>query len=103
VIRGVFLIAILALGGCGGKTERGGEGVLLTEGGSGSGGPPITPLGACELGFVWENDPSRPCPWIAEGRCYDTKEEACACICPRDRKSFCVSPSPGERVDVTCS
>jgi hypothetical protein len=48
-----------------------------------------TELGACELGR--KEDYRDPCPWVAEGRCYDDREMACNCACPRSGNSQCVS------------
>ena len=57
-------------------------------------------LEACQVGL---KEGSGPCPWYAEGYCYPTKEEACNCICPRDRDSVCLSGFPGTRVEVMCN
>lgn len=80
-----------------------------TGGSTGStGGGAIDPnssLGPCVPGFSPADEPRRPCNWFADGLCYDDKRAACSCICPRDRKSICASPSykgDGERTQVTC-
>jgi hypothetical protein len=90
---------------CGGKVEpddgHGGSGGAPATGGAagrGEGGHfgDPTPLEACELGFSPQEQPARRCPWIADGRCYETKEKACACICPVDRVTTCISGFPGD-------
>jgi hypothetical protein len=43
------------------------------------------------------------CNWVVRNRCYERRIEACACACPRDRDSTCVSGSPGLEVGVACS
>lgn len=60
------------------------------------------PLGACEKGKLPQ---SGPCDWLAEGRCYATKDEACDCICPRDRETLCLSgfwDGPDSQTRVHC-
>ena len=111
---GALVATVAALCGavaCGGQTERtndesdagtaaGGSSSTPTPGG------PITPLGECKKGPPASNtDFEQPCAWLADKLCYDTKEAACACICPRDRRSTCVSSLPGgpmDRVPVDC-
>jgi hypothetical protein len=114
MLRTVLAMGLLLLVACGGRTveEGDGEGEGGAGGGGGSGtggrggtsaGGPKTPLPACVLG-----DPpheSALCPWLAADRCYLTKEAACACVCPTDRASYCISGLPGGpegRVDVQC-
>ncbi len=48
-----------------------------------------TELGSCVLGSPENYD--RACPWVAKDRCYDTREMACNCACPRSRDSQCIS------------
>ncbi|MFO7178526.1 MAG: hypothetical protein DIU78_007510 [Pseudomonadota bacterium] len=75
-----------------------------TKGGAG-GFDPNSPLGPCVPGFKQEDEPDRPCNWFADGLCYDDKHAACSCVCPRDRKSICASPSykgDGNRTPVNC-
>lgn len=48
----------------------------------------IAPLGTCHLGPA---PLFARCDWLADGRCYESKKEACDCICPRDYDSICVS------------
>jgi len=56
-------------------------------------------LGECVEGWqVFEAD----CPWLgSDNRCYATKAAACACLCPRDTRSTCVSGLPGGPDDQT--
>lgn len=52
--------------------------------------PALQQLGECKGG----HDPlSGSCPWIDYDftLCFPTKEDACACLCPQDRDSVCVS------------
>lgn len=63
-----------------------------------------TELGECVLGYAetW----IRPCAWVAEGRCYETRVMACNCSCPRDRDSQCLSgfeSGPDGHVWVSCN
>lgn len=66
--------------------------------------PADTELGACTLGEMsW--DVAEGCAWIADNRCYETREMACNCACPRDRNSQCTSgfdSGPEGRVQVQC-
>ena len=60
-------------------------------------------LGECNEGWLtYEAD----CPWLGSDElCYATKADACACVCPRDRTSTCVSGLPGgpdDRTRVSC-
>lgn len=41
----------------------------------------------CDLGFD-ESETDRSCNWLANGLCYDDKDEACDCICPRNEDSI---------------
>jgi hypothetical protein len=60
------------------------------------------PLGACVAGFLASEEPDRPCNCLVEGVCFDSKPEACACICPRDsRANTCVSRQECERDSQT--
>jgi hypothetical protein len=111
------LVCSITLGvlSCGGKVgeDTGDEGAENAGGGSssahgGESGAGAAPgsgiaLDDCELGFLPDNEPTAPCNWVVEGRCYETKLEACACACPRGQ-STCASGFPEEdgRVDVWC-
>ena len=49
-----------------------------------------TPLGPCVPGV--EQARATTCDYYADGRCYATKLDACACVCPRDsQNSICLS------------
>jgi hypothetical protein len=97
----VGVVGGLVLAGCGGAvveepgTSSGGSG------GDGDGGLPKSPLPPCELG-----DPPGThgvsCAWVANGLCYDEREDACACECRRTKGTVCVSGFPGYMVDVSC-
>lgn len=112
VMRALFSLAVSLLVACGGSVERepgtgGSGGTAAATGGSGGGGGsfPSTPLGECEPGFAYGSNADEPCPWIAEGLCYATKLEACACVCPVDHDSWCTSgfPKPGgQPTPVAC-
>jgi hypothetical protein len=112
-------VVALLLAGCGGRTDAGGGG---TEGSTddqktsgaeqpkddpdtGSSAPGDTPLGECVLGALARPAMGDPCPWLAEGRCYESREMACNCICPRSKDSQCLSGfegGPNSRVEVLC-
>ena len=84
---------------------------------SGSAGAPAKPgtgtpfptqdLGLCEQGFDRARNPSRPCHWLTKsGQCFDDKDRACACICPQDGESLCVSgfdDGPNSATLVRCN
>lgn len=93
------------LGGCGGQVDAEDDSMVSEEpeasdgsdgtatsgsGGAAELGPGDLALGECELGFLRAGD-ERPCNWLAEDRCYETKAKACACVCPVDGPSVCVS------------
>ena len=75
-------------------------------GAAGDAGWHQVPLGACEEGFDPTENPDRLCNWLGEdGRCYDSRPEACNCICPSDRDSVCSSgfyQGEGEATPVAC-
>jgi len=64
------------------------------------------PLGACVAGFIEASEPDRPCNCFVDGACFDTKYDACACICPRTGSAnTCVSRQdcePDSRTKVSC-
>jgi hypothetical protein len=121
--RGVLMASLVAA--CGGRTEGGGsetserepepgrnEGNEGSEGNKGSEGkwssPGVegdTPLGECVLGFPPHRPEGRSCPWLADDLCYEAREMACNCVCPRNRDSQCSSgfdAGPDGRVAVYC-
>jgi hypothetical protein len=63
-------------------------------------------LPGCELGDRDIGRRGEECLWLADGRCYADKLEACACICPAGNGSVCSSgfddPENG-RVAVYCN
>jgi hypothetical protein len=64
-----------------------------------------TDLGACVRGPLEYAEPDKPCAWVAENRCYDTREMACNCACPRSHNSQCASgfdDGPDGHVWVAC-
>jgi hypothetical protein len=95
-----------SLTGCGGHVEGGGSN---DPGESTSGKQPApsntssssnadnpdadTDLGDCTLGPLeyGGSDSDKPCPWATNNRCYETREMACNCACPRSHDSQCVS------------
>jgi hypothetical protein len=94
------LVVFCALGACGGEVERGG-GQVGESGGDGG------PFAAAKTGPCKSGAPPSAgafCPWIAEERCYLSKEAACACICPTDRDSICTSAFSSDHapVEVNC-
>lgn len=117
--RGLLLGALLVA--CGGHTEGGtsddpaepgdaaGDDKNRGEGKSDGSGAPIegdTALGECVLGFPPYAPEGRLCPWLADDLCYESREMACNCVCPRDRDSQCASGfegGPDSRVEVYCN
>lgn len=110
--RGWFRWVIVAClcglpAGCGGKVvQQGGtSGAGGTDGGSNSTDYPSHSLGACHLGPLLSD--ATTCPWLgSDGRCYQTVDDACNCVCPRDHASVCVSGFPGgpkSKVEVSCN
>jgi hypothetical protein len=63
-------------------------------------------LGDCTLGTPENRATANPCPWVADDRCYETREMACNCACPRSRNSQCASgfdDGPDGHVWVACN
>ena|SRR5687768_4733105 len=62
-------------------------------------------LPGCDLGARDGSQSAEECMWLADGRCYRDKLEACACICPLDHESVCSSgfPSDAGRTLVYCN
>lgn len=125
VASGGFILASLVLG-CGGRTHSGAtesEAVLGGAGAStsdamangdvdsgcgasatGCGSKGDTELGECQLGFP-ASGTNKPCAWIADNRCYESRQMACNCACPRDHDSVCTSgfgAGTDGRVPVDC-
>lgn len=119
LVRGLLLGALLVA--CGGHTEGGtdddpmepadasGSDEKGGDGKSGGSRSPIegdTALGECVLGFPTYAPEGRSCPWLADNLCYESRDMACNCICPRDRDSQCSSGferGPDGRVEVYCN
>jgi hypothetical protein len=119
----VLAVVWTALAACGGRYEgpgSGGSGTgAATESSTGSGGSkgsdssgttitlPKHDLGTCTPGFERASNPNRSCNWLTEaGVCFDTKDAACACICPRNADSVCFSgfdDGPGSATLVHCT
>jgi hypothetical protein len=121
-----LVLGLLTLG-CGGRTEAGAPDPAVGDSRSGPGSGDDagsgdesggcaelygrcdanadTELGECKLGFSVFGT-GKACAWVTDNRCYDTREMACNCACPRDRDSQCVSgfgDGPDGRVLVECS
>jgi hypothetical protein len=112
---------LLVVGACGGRSERQGSddgaASAATNGdddqpGGGDdqgGGDDDAPgdqvtLPSCTRGPVDSGQMGEECLWLADGRCYSDKLDACACICPVSRESICSSgfPSDAGRTPVYC-
>jgi hypothetical protein len=114
----MWRLAVIALGivGCGGVVEGGsrdpeqgteqpsGEPAKQGADSSGLDDPDAdTELGSCVLGKGERGD--EPCAWVANELCYDTREMACNCACPRNHNSQCASgfeAGPDGHVWVDC-
>jgi hypothetical protein len=101
------LLAMVVVCSCGGQVERdGGDSADPTTGVTADGGDKSqfddTELGPCRRGRPPASD--EPCPWLAEERCYLTKDEACACVCPPGAGTLCMSDFPDDTrpVEVSC-
>jgi hypothetical protein len=129
-VLGVFLIAGGCVAGCGSRSplddgsaaDADDEGAPPppATGGSGAAPDPSSPGGGnagtsstnpsqdalpeCVLGPVRAEAEAAgvECNWLVGDRCYERRIAACACACPRDRDSTCVSGSPGFQVGVAC-
>jgi hypothetical protein len=107
-------VALLVIA-CGGTVEQPDNSPSSTEPGTGTStdtgsstesGFKDVQLGNCESGFDPDSEIDRPCDWLGQdGLCYESKEEACNCICPRDQDSYCSSGffrGEGEATPVSC-
>ena len=115
-LRGRFwtLLCAACLVACGGRADGGDEGTGEdVSGADGANAPtPTDPKkpGSTALGKCHPGEPPdaalHTCPWLAKGLCYQTKLEACACICPADRQdSVCSSgfeDGPYGQTEVKC-
>jgi hypothetical protein len=108
------VVLLLLLTRCGGEVRKtdstdpdpdgsnaGGQGTAPNGGGTGLSS---TSLGPCRKGFKPEEQTTRSCDFLAGELCYESKLDACACICPSRSNTNCVSgfPVPDGRVVVTC-
>jgi hypothetical protein len=115
--RGVLMAMAWLVVACGGHTEGGtGDAPESAQGASGSSAgndrngssPKVegdTLLGECTLGFSQHRPEGRSCTWLADALCYESRDMACNCICPRSRDSQCFSgfeEGPDGRVEVFC-
>jgi hypothetical protein len=112
-----YFTAVLAIG-CGGRIDGGSKdpgenqpSKTPTPSSPASSHPPTdnpdadTELGACVRGPLEYAEPYQPCAWVADNRCYDTREMACNCACPRSHDSQCASGfdgGPDGHVWVSC-
>jgi hypothetical protein len=114
----LLLAALLAVA-CGGIVEGGSRqskesAPASGQSGSGSGQSSAhgsdnpnadTDLGDCVLGVPEQKADNGDCAWVADGRCYEARDMACNCSCPRSHDSQCVSgfeAGPNGHVDVSC-
>jgi hypothetical protein len=121
-VLGFGLLAVLPLSACGGRvdggsTDAGEKPTKTPTPAATSSSPPgswspsdnpdaDTDLGDCTLGPREYSIPDKPCAWVADNRCYDTREMACNCACPRSHNSQCVSgfdDGPDGHVWVACN
>ena len=94
-----LLVSVLVMAsGCGGQTGPAPGEVAEADGGGNGGGLPRTKLPECREGPPGPFGGNAECPWRADGKCYDTKLEACACVCPTE-DSICISGFRGGEVD----
>ncbi|MET0412566.1 MAG: hypothetical protein ABW217_14785 [Polyangiaceae bacterium] len=87
-------------------SDNGGSGPAPgTNGGAGGSAGAGDTLPECVLGPARASPQASDveCNWVVSDRCYERRIEACACACPRDRNSNCVSGLPDREVAVTCS
>lgn len=115
ILMGGVVVVLVGAGvmACGGEVRRTaepGEGEVepasaADAGGARAGPVDLLALPACELGFsIEERDAFQACSFVFEDRCYETKVAACACACPDQAGTTCISGFPqfdGE-VPVSC-
>jgi hypothetical protein len=100
------LSVLLFAAACGGRSEHTPDSTESSDAETsspGSGSPSNTSEGNeldddLALGECFEGWPpfEGECPWLgSDDLCYATKADACACLCPRDKASTCVSGLPG--------
>lgn len=114
-ITGLALLLVLGTLACGGEVRRSGRdtGSSNSQASSPNQDDPMsssfgeadTAVGDCVPGPPEEEALYGPCMWVADGRCYQEREMACNCVCPRDRDSQCSSgfdAGPNGHVKVSC-
>ena len=108
----LFWIAMLAGAACGGNVDHGEEEPVGAAGSSNTAGagdgtedPNSRQLEPCEPGFDPSEEPNQECPFLGDdGLCYETRDDACDCVCPHDAPSVCIhSPiGNGATMEVWC-
>ncbi len=112
-----MLLALPLVAACGGVVETSHDpGESTSKQATGTAGKPSgkaadnpdadTDLGDCKLGPKENYASDAPCAWVADSHCYDTREMACNCACPRAHNSQCVSgfeAGPDGHVGVVCN
>jgi hypothetical protein len=112
---GSLLLALPLTVACGGVTEGGSDDprdgtpssmpVTSESEGPSDNAEADTDLGECKLGALENRATDQLCAWVADKRCYQTREMACNCACPRSRNSQCSSgfdDGPDGHVWVAC-
>jgi hypothetical protein len=115
---GYLLVAFGLAAACGGNVEGGSKDPQnggpssdptkpVSNEGQGTDNPGAdTDLGACVLGPPENRATDKPCAWVADGNCYQSREMACNCACPRSHNSQCASgfeSGPDGHVWVDCN
>jgi hypothetical protein len=61
-------------------------------------------LPECKLGFAIEESAGRACVYVASGRCYEKKLDACGCACKKASGTLCLNgfPESDGTTIVTC-
>jgi hypothetical protein len=77
-------------------------GASNSMGRGGRGGGSTSTLDPCRPGPLLRDTSPSACKWTVEQRCYEERQAACACACPRDRESRCISSFEGTQVPVIC-
>jgi hypothetical protein len=95
-IPGMVLILAFAACACGGAVDTNqtpGRDTAPSNGSGSSGGAGCcgdssgqSLLGDCKPGFSADQETTaKPCRFFVGKTCYSTQDEACACVCPRDK------------------
>lgn len=105
---GAAVVALLAAA-CGGQVRTGEPSASQADPEAGVTAPaPSNPGGTVELPECHlgpEEAVSARCAYAAGGRCYDTKLDACACVCKKRSGTTCRDgfPDRHDTAQVTCS